>query len=231
MTPTTHDNSPDALENDDVTWQAGTETGEETTGDDEIIAARTDIETTRAHMSETVDAIQEKLSPGNMVDDATSAVRDATIGKAQAAAGTVSDTARGWGSGALETIRQNPIPAALAGVGLGWLLVVSRRQTSSSSDSSYRPSWGTQGQVPDTASRIQDRAAQAQQRAGDVAGQMQDTVAGAAGQVQDTASRLAGQAQDQAAQLGAQAQYQARQAQSGFSSSCRISRWRLARRR
>ena len=84
---------------------------------------RAEIERTRTDMSETVDAIQDKLSPQNIKEQA----------KEQA-----KDTAKGAGSTIMETIRENPVPAALTGIGLGWLFVSARRSSSSSSGQEAR---------------------------------------------------------------------------------------------
>ena len=47
------------------------------------------------------------------------------------------------GNGMVDTIRQNPVPAALAALGIGWLAVRMRDQTSSSSGNGYRYSSGS----------------------------------------------------------------------------------------
>src|SRR5688572_3984918 len=44
---------------------------------------RADMAQTRAEMSETIDAIQAKLSPQHLMQEAKDTVRDATIGKVQ----------------------------------------------------------------------------------------------------------------------------------------------------
>jgi hypothetical protein len=119
---------------------------------------RQEIEQTRAEMSETIDAIQQKLSPEviaeqakeaareaalNTVQHAKEAVREATIGKAEEVVRNVTDTAQGFlgGGGSavggarstiMETIRQNPLPAALAGIGL--FMLFKNRQTDTTSD-------------------------------------------------------------------------------------------------
>jgi ElaB/YqjD/DUF883 family membrane-anchored ribosome-binding protein len=84
---------------------------------------RAGIEHTRAEMSETINAIQERLSPENIkeqaweqFEDAKQSVRDATIGRVE---NMVNDARYG----VMETIRQNPIPAALVGIGLGWMFM------------------------------------------------------------------------------------------------------------
>lgn len=42
---------------------------------------RAEIQQTRAEMSETIDAIQEKLSPQRVMEQARETVRDATVGR------------------------------------------------------------------------------------------------------------------------------------------------------
>jgi len=154
----------------------------------EIERTRVDIERTRADMSETVDAIQDRLSGESLKEQAKDKVKEATVGKAQEA-----------GSGIIGTIRANPLPAALTGIGLGWLLVNARRQ--SSAQGSYRV-----GAYPyDYPPRYEVPGAdgpstgQAVERARDRAGET-------ATQVQDKAGQLADQAQDRVSRLGKQAQ-------------------------
>jgi hypothetical protein len=94
--------------------------------------ARRDIERTRAEMSETIEAIQERLSPTNLkeqvmeqvreqVQEAKDAVREATIGKVENIMQSAGDKVYEARRTVVDTIKDNPIPAALAGIGLGWL--------------------------------------------------------------------------------------------------------------
>ena len=165
---------------------------------DEREATRAEIERTRADMSETVDAIQDRLSPESLKEQAKDRVKEATVGKAQEA-----------GSGIVGTIRANPLPAALTGIGLGWLLVNARRQDSA--QGGYRA-----GAYPyDYPPRYEEPGAdgpspgQAVERARDRAGET-------ATQVQDKAGQVANQAQDRVSRLGNQARYQAQRAGGGF---------------
>ena len=180
-------------------------------GDDEVAAARGQIEEARAQIGETVDAIQERLSPSHVVHEATSAVRDATVGRAQATLSSATGTVGGLGSTVGSTIRDNPIPAALAVIGLGWLYIQSRQGS--------RPAVAQpMGQVRSTASgavsRLQESTAQvtgqAQQAVDAVTDQVRGTLSQAADHVHGTAAQLQGQV----TQLGGQTQYQAQRAQS-----------------
>lgn len=100
----------------------------------ETARIRTGIEQTRSEMSATIDAIQEKLNPQHIADQvrhsvheqieqAKSSVRDATIGKAEALMRDAGDTFNDARYTTTETIRHNPIPAAMIAIGLGWLFM------------------------------------------------------------------------------------------------------------
>lgn len=210
--------------------------------DDPIEASRTQIEQTRSDMSQTIDAIQEKLSPANIANEAKDAVRDATIGKAQNVVSNAQDmvsnagvSARGFGGGIIETIKQNPIPAALAGLGIGWLLM-SGRQSTATVPGSYdarryndypQPDYTgyrtTYAQPPyedtdysQTPGYIDENNGGLGQKAGNVAAQTQQTASQMAGQAQDTMSQVSSQVQETAGQVANQAQQTMQTAQSGF---------------
>jgi hypothetical protein len=99
---------------------------------------RDEIENTRGEMSETIDAIQEKLKPGNIVANATERVKSATTERVRDMADTASQAAeqamdygRETADSVVGTARQNPIPLALLGLGAAWWLA-SRSKSSSS---------------------------------------------------------------------------------------------------
>jgi ElaB/YqjD/DUF883 family membrane-anchored ribosome-binding protein len=95
-------------------------------GTEEIKA---EIEETRAELSETIDAIQERLSPRNLMDQAKDTVKEATVGRVQQMVNTAGETASGFATQTREAagtvaerVRENPIPATLIGLGLGWAI-------------------------------------------------------------------------------------------------------------
>jgi ElaB/YqjD/DUF883 family membrane-anchored ribosome-binding protein len=102
---------------------------------------RAEIEDTRAEMSQTINEIQERLSPEHLMGQVKETVREATVGKVERAmqragetiadvtepareamgrAGTViAETGKSVGN----SMWKNPIPVALIGLGLGLLVM------------------------------------------------------------------------------------------------------------
>jgi gas vesicle protein len=249
--------------------------------DAELEAAREDIERTRADMTSTIDAIQDRLDPEvlseqakdtahdvtdyaireakeaareitdhavvqaraavqDITGQARAALREATIGKVETMARTASDTAGGWRESVMDTIKANPMPAALVGLGLGWMLL--NRPSSPSSNRAYRrygyapTGYGSDmsgyagyyaggysqtserpgsGSVTEEAQQTIGRMAdRTQQTASQVVDQAQSTAGQVAGQVQDTAGQVVDQVQETGGQVVEQVQQQASRAQS-----------------
>jgi len=146
-----------------------TDTAADDTTTDDTAEIRADIEQTRAEMSETINALTERLSPTNIKEqaqeqlqevkehvkeqvkeqyyEAKEMVREATIGRVENMVHNASDTVTDAGSSVLDTIRQNPIPAALIGLGLSWLYM-NRRSSSSSRPVRYSGRGNVRGDRP-----------------------------------------------------------------------------------
>jgi len=91
---------------------------------------RAEIDATRAEMTQTLNAIQEKLNPQRIKQQAADQVRAATVGRVEDMADEAKWKVKGVGEDVFETIKRNPAPALLTAVGLGWLFMESRnRQT------------------------------------------------------------------------------------------------------
>jgi hypothetical protein len=110
------------------------------------------IEATREEMSETIEAIEERLAPERLVDQATDAVRElagqattaigeATADKAHQIARQTRETAPRVRGDLVSVITQNPVPAALIAIGVGLLW---KRQAGGSA-SSHRASFDRYG--------------------------------------------------------------------------------------
>jgi len=159
---------------------------------------RADIEDTRADMSQTLNEIQERLSPENLMDQAKEAVREATIGKVEKAMGRFGETLSEVTEPALEMagragnaikeagttvgnqMWKNPIPLALIGLGVGMLVMKNYRGQSYGSSSAPRKL--PQGQRSNYAMGDAGQAGQTQQST--------SIGAGALNQVKETASDL-----------------------------------------
>jgi hypothetical protein len=92
---------------------------------------RSQIEHTRAEISETIDAIQTRLSPAQLVSDAKSALKEQTVGRAKrllprSTHGQIVSASTEHGT-LLDAIKRNPMPVALIGVAA--ILLVARAWT------------------------------------------------------------------------------------------------------
>jgi gas vesicle protein len=203
---------------------------------------RAGIEETRAEMSETIEAIQERLNPQHLKEqvkdqvreqfqEAKATVREATIGKAEDMVRNVGDTFDEARYGLMETIRQNPVPAALVGIGLGWLFMnrqsaPDRRYRRYNDQSSYyrgsQPHYGNrQGYTGRTSAYADTYDARwadqgehgakgslhrVQETAGNVVNSAQEKVSTIADRTQETVSNVVNQAQETASNVASQTQ-------------------------
>ncbi len=89
---------------------------------------RDDIRRTRAEMDQTVDALSEKLRPRHLLDDMLDMFRS----KAGNSDAEVTQTAKDYGSAIVDRLKSNPIPAALIGAGVAWMIFDQTRDGGSS---------------------------------------------------------------------------------------------------
>jgi ElaB/YqjD/DUF883 family membrane-anchored ribosome-binding protein len=201
------------------------------------VEARARVEQTRAEMADTIDALKEKLEPQHLVEQAKETVREATIGKAQHvmddamdrardAVDTVSYTARDYSTTIVDTIRENPIPAAMIGIGLGWLLVSARKSgsrtraieryqgprgatqgygTPSYGAQAYGGAYGAAYGTPDyqTTDRYENPAASGYGTYAHTAGMEQGGLRDMAGNVKDRAGEVVDTVKDRAGEMAA----------------------------
>jgi ElaB/YqjD/DUF883 family membrane-anchored ribosome-binding protein len=212
------------------------------TVDPEIDQLVEEIVYTREEMTGTVEQIGDRLDPKNIVAEATGSVRNATIGKVESVANSASDmvsnvgqtagemvsnagqTAQQAGSGIVGAIRRNPVPAAMVGIGLGWLAMSNRGSSSSSRYSDWSDggrSWGDgnrmSGSTWDTTGYSDSGSGFGGQgftdKVGNTAGRVGDTAGQVVGNVQQTAGEVVQNVQQTAGQVPYQVQGVARQVQ------------------
>lgn len=206
---------------------------------------RAEIERTRGEMAETVDSIQERLSPERLKREAVDSVREATIGRAEEMAETAARRAKGFRANFVSTVKENPIPAAMVGLGLGWLLMESR-----SRGPQYRHDYGDRayyyyrpgGEMrhagsearwraeramgeargraeelgEEARSRVEDLSDEARMRAEHLGDEARMRVERFGEDARETAENLTAEAREQAEHLSYEARMQARRAQSQF---------------
>jgi ElaB/YqjD/DUF883 family membrane-anchored ribosome-binding protein len=136
-----------------------------------------DLDEILSEMGETIEAIQTKFSPGEMLDHLLHGLRG--FGKGS------SDFATNLG----RTIRDNPVPTALIGAGVGALMLQGRSSSSSTSSSTSLSSSGTSGMLEGTKERaagllesVKDRASSL----GDSASHMRDRASDAGHRLADS---------------------------------------------
>ncbi|MEO5894078.1 MAG: DUF3618 domain-containing protein [Vicinamibacterales bacterium] len=127
---------------------ASTDTGLDDDADRRTREIQQEILETRVEMSETIDALQEKLKPANLVADATDRVKSATTEKVRHMAESASETAqeiyRSTSEGAygmIEEVRQNPIPALMIGAGVAWMIMDRSRNHDSGDGYTRNNAW------------------------------------------------------------------------------------------
>jgi hypothetical protein len=134
-------------------------------------------------LAEARDAVKSNLREA--VAGAKTSVRAATLGKVETLATDIGDTMNDTRDTLLDTIRQNPLPAALAGVGVAWLFM----NRSKAASARTRSDGGAVRGASDFANRLAHGASEAG--------------SGAIHQVSETAGAMVRGATDLAGRVGA----------------------------
>jgi ElaB/YqjD/DUF883 family membrane-anchored ribosome-binding protein len=157
-------------------------------------------------MSETINTIQEKLSPGHLRREAQDKIREATVGKVEEMANMTNRKVRSWRASAVETVKQNPVPTALVGIGLGWLLMSGTENTGPEyyprefeGSRPYRRSG--QGQLDEVRHRVDDVARDVQERAAQVGEEVQEKAREMTDQARERTDELTTEAEQRAQEM------------------------------
>jgi len=167
------------------------------------------IEVTKYAIDEAKTAVRE------LADQATASLRASTVGRIEEMAATTRNTAQAAQTDLVSLVKHNPIPAALAAIGLGWLW--SHRSSgsygSSYGSSTYNGNWDSSSRSSSNAYGTDgggvDVTGQARQVAGQVMDQVQEragVIQEKAGQVQQQVGQIPGQIPMRAGQMQEQAQ-------------------------
>jgi len=102
---------------------------------------RAEIEQTRDELSETVNAIQDRLRPGNIAANAAESVKSTVRNVASDTSQVVADRARDMAdSDTVQYVRANPIPTAMVGIGIAGITWLALRGRDGQSRNRYRTS-------------------------------------------------------------------------------------------
>jgi ElaB/YqjD/DUF883 family membrane-anchored ribosome-binding protein len=153
-----------------------------------------EIERTRSRMSRNIDELGDRLSPGNLKEEAKSAIKDA----AQGAVSNVGEQARRTSSRLVEVIRENPLPVIAVGAGVTWLLT-QRSRSDVSGDRMAR--YAYTGPERRQGHGIKNRV-------GNMVSGVKDSVSEAAGGVAERAGDIREQAGERMGDWGNQARWQ-----------------------
>lgn len=176
---------------------------------------RDDIGRTRAEMSQTIDVIQDRLNPQRLRAQAREALREATIGRAQQMASEVGHRARGAGFSLRETVRGNPLPAAMVAVGLGWLAVQATMRGDGRAvreAEMYRERYPGERYPGEMEGRAREMTGEARHRAEEAATELRTRADETMTEARERAGELAGEVQERAQEVTHEAQRRARRA-------------------
>ena len=208
---------------------------------------RAEIRETRERLGDTLEELGERLNPrhvkAQITEQVKENVREATIGRVQHMAHNAADRVQDTRDTIMDTIRENPIPAAMAAIGLGWLFVNARKQSDARLSAGY--GYGTGGYLGRSASGAQAYGEypgypygsgasgfadqrysagseqggvmdSARERVSQVGHQVQDTAGNVAHRAQEVAGNVADRAQEAASQVAQKTRYQARRVEDRF---------------
>ncbi len=151
-----------------------------------------EAEQTRSELARTLDELRERITPGQLVDQAVDYAKDSTGG----------DFARNLG----RQMADNPLPVTLIGAGMAWLMLANGKARGPSHGTGMA-GWSsragssldeTQQNLSGMAADTRAAAANAKDKAGQVASDAKDAVSRAAGSTAESAASLYGSAKSSA---------------------------------
>jgi len=161
-----------------------------------------DVERTRADLSQTIDAIQSKLTPGQMMDQVFNYARTSLPAD--------------FGSNLGNAVRNNPLPVALVGIGIAWLAASGQNprystRRAGSYEGDYASASGTEmeggdseaeGRMHKTASRVGETGQRIAGKASELGQRISEKTSALTGRARDASSRMHESAGSARARMG-----------------------------
>jgi vacuolar-type H+-ATPase subunit H len=165
-----------------------------------------DIERTRAEMGDTLDTIRQKLSPGQLLDEALDYLKRGGTGQ--------------FFNNLGDSVQQNPIPVSLIGIGVAWMMIGGARDPYTARN--WTIDGRTHGKLGEGVSSatakagqviqgVRERASDASGRLGEMAHGAQERVSGARerlGEMAHSAQERMGEASERFGEMAYSARHQ-----------------------
>jgi len=191
--------------------------------DDDTAIIEADIRETRERLGDTVEEIGERLNPRRLKAQIQRDIRDATIGRVEDMAQRTAERRSSARGSMMDAVRENPIPATMAGIGLGWLMWSWwRRPTGDGSDRQYedyryRGGYRSSEYGPgDSQMSFGDYGDEDMDQSDGTLDRIRDRAEDVAGSVKSSASHLVDRTQQMAGQVADQTSQQARRLEDQF---------------
>ncbi|MBE9606994.1 DUF3618 domain-containing protein [Acetobacteraceae bacterium H6797] len=152
----------------------------------------TDVERRRARVDETIDALRNSLSPGQLMDRMVDYMRQSGG----------SDFARNLGV----AMRDNPVPLLLIGTGIGWLMLAGRKEPGPASTGygadGYVPGGTKRAPLRETVGNVADKAGELRDAAAEKVSHLRENISEAAESVSRSAHDLSAEARRRRHDMG-----------------------------
>lgn len=144
-----------------------------------------EVDQSRAHMSETLNALEERLSPTHLLEQALTYARQ---------------NSGEFSQNLVETVKRNPVPTLLTAVGLSWMMF-GQQQSSTKTSGAYDTGYtGSYGSTTSTGSDVSGQASIAD-RGRNIKNDLSNSTAGAKAKISQGTDHLKHQAQHAADSL------------------------------
>jgi ElaB/YqjD/DUF883 family membrane-anchored ribosome-binding protein len=156
-----------------------------------------EIAHTRADMDATLNAIEDRFTTGQLIDQGLDYLRHSS--------------AQEFVSNLGSSVKQNPLPVTLVGLGLAWLMMAgntARRRDLE--DEVFGPTYGT-----GESHGLRERASEAMHRVSEAGGSAMESMSETASSARETVSHAAESARQRAAQMRASVRHQVERARGG----------------
>jgi len=177
---------------------------------------REQIKDTRSRMSDTLDQLGERLNPHRLGEQVKDSIRDATVGRVSHMARQAKDQVMSMERSLVRTARENPVPAAMIGIGLAWIILNNRRRGSSPTNgysttasqlTDYdedAPNYGTQYETLESEeeSGIKRGLHRVRDQAAELGGTIKEKVAAVGERTSDMASKVGERTSEIASKVG-----------------------------